>query len=92
MRIVEAGAPTPQYWLYETGGLLSTAVMAYLRNEPMTADDITLMRRYLTQWITSPVWRGPGVDKLRLDVHDIRSRADIDAWLYRALEENIDPL
>jgi hypothetical protein len=93
MIIIEAGFAGPRYWMYETGGLLAAAVMAYLRNEPMTSDDIALMRAYLTQWIMPSVWGAtPGIDKLRLDVHNIRSRAEIDAWLFDALREGIDPL
>lgn len=83
----------PNYWMYETSGVLRPAVEAYLRNEPMTLNQIGAMRAYLRQWIGSPVWHGgEEIEQLRLDVESIVSRDDIHKWLAKADELAIDPL
>jgi hypothetical protein len=47
----------------------------------------------LRQWIQSPAWSGPAIDKLRKDVETIQSRKDIHRWLTLAAFQNeIDPL
>lgn len=83
----------PRYWMYEVSGVLSHAVMAYLSGDPMTLTDVGLMREYLRQWITAPVWgRSPEIDKLRLDVSAIRDRHQLTKWLELAWAEGVDPL
>jgi hypothetical protein len=90
----------PKYWMNETGGRLIPAVRRYLADEPVEPGDTDLIRAYLRQWIDSPVWDAGPVDggghtelaKLRMEVRELRNRADITAWLEHALELAIDPL
>jgi hypothetical protein len=82
---------SPGYWMHETSGAFRPAVEAYLENMPMTPEHIGAMRAYLRQWVAGP-WIGPLVDVLRTSVDEIATRADIDRWLRRAEEMNIDPL
>ncbi len=82
----------PGYWLYETSGVLRPAVEAYLQGDPMSQDQIRIMRAYLRQWIAAPAWCGPMIDVLRSMIDGLRTRADIERWLDLALEQNIDPL
>jgi hypothetical protein len=91
--LVEAGHPTPHFWMDETGEQLRGAVTAYLRGGPMSAEQLELMRLYLLQWITSPV-RGQSraIDQLRRDANTLVTRADIDEWLSGALDLGLDPL
>ncbi|SCK49492.1 hypothetical protein VAR608DRAFT_4930 [Variovorax sp. HW608] len=82
----------PNYWMYETSGVLRPAVEAYLRDEPMTPEHIAALRAYLRQWIAYP-WAGSeAVHVLRKAVDQLYSREAIDDWLELAIEQCIDPL
>jgi hypothetical protein len=88
-------APTPSFvgfWMNETGGVLQPAVFAYLKQEPMTLEQIALMRAYLRQWIASPYWQGPTIDELRSGIDSLITVPAIDRWLEAALHAGIDPL
>ncbi len=87
----------PGYWMTETGGQLRPAVEAYLRGEPLSPDQIGLLRAYLRQWIDAPSWIAPpehpqAIVELRARVAGLTTRAAIAAWLEDALEIGIDPL
>ena len=83
----------PKYWQYETSGVLYPVVEAYLYGNPMTPEQVAIMRSYLRQWIQSPVWYGgEALAKLQTGVDAIQTREDIDAWLCAALKEGLDPL
>lgn len=82
----------PRYWLDETSGVLRPAVLAYLRGESMSPDQIAAMRAYLRMWIDFPVWVGPKIGSLRDAIDDLTSREAISYWLQTANEEGIDPL
>lgn len=82
----------PGYWMHETTGVLRPAVEAYLRNEPMSQEQIAAMRAYLRQWINAPDWSGPTVHSLRATIDDLTSREAISEWLAAAAKEWIDPL
>jgi hypothetical protein len=91
---MSSGVPgeIPGYWMNETGGVVRPAVRAYLHGEPMTPAQVAAMRAYLIQWIAAPGWAGPIIDTLRAEAGRIATRADIDRWLDRAGDQNIDPL
>lgn len=83
----------PKYWMYETGGVLSYAVRAYLAGRALRLDQIDLMRAYLWQWVKSPVWAPSGVlEALRLRVAAIESEEDIRAAIEAAVALGMDPL
>lgn len=93
----------PKYWMHETSGELGTAVRRYLRTEPemMDAHDIALMRAYLTQWVSSPVWRqnphaGPDdlviIAALSTTARNIRTLADVRRVIDAAVAAGMDPL
>jgi len=79
----------PGYWMNETSGVLRPVVEAYLKGGNLNPEQIVTMRAYLRQWIMAPAWRG--VENLRRSVDNIRTQADLDHWLDRALNEGIDP-
>jgi hypothetical protein len=83
----------PKYWRNETGGKLGPAVERYILRRTEQPDDTLWIRAYLRQWIDSPVWAGSeDVEQLRQSVRSLASRAEIDAWIQRAVDINIDPL
>jgi hypothetical protein len=82
-------------------GVLRPAVEAYLKHEPMTEQHIAVMRAYLRQWISSPVWdqnpyNGPEewaeLAALRSTIDDLTNRNAIERWLDQAIEAGLDPL
>lgn len=79
-------------WLNETRGLLRQAIGKYLEGDPMTGRHIAAMRNYLRQWIESPDFWGPEIDKLRRSVDDLTSEEAIASWLDIALRAGIDPI
>jgi hypothetical protein len=83
----------PKYWIYETGGRLRVAVLAYLRGDRLTSAQILLIRAYLTQWCNSPVWAPDlRLEALRRRVDTISTIADITACIEVADLLGIDPL
>ncbi len=81
----------PGFWMNESSGALQPAVIAYIEGKELHAEQIALIRAYLRQWIMVGNWKGNDIAGLRLQVNAIVSKADIDAWLTRALDSNIDP-
>jgi hypothetical protein len=82
----------PDFWMYETSGVLRPAVTAYLKGKPMTAKDIAAMRTYLRVWIFAPEFDGEGVEALRQMVDGLASREAIEDWLATARKEWVSPL
>ena len=86
----------PKYWMYETGGKLVPAMQRFIEGRPAEPDDINLIRAYLAQWINSPLWDGgpyaETLDDLRIKVHELHNRHQVDIWLDLALDLGIDPL
>jgi hypothetical protein len=82
----------PCYWMHETSGVLRPAVVAYLKQTPMTDEQVAAMRAYLRQWIMADVWVGEDVDYLRAKIDGLTSSQAIRHWLDEAAELNIDPL
>ena len=82
----------PGYWMYETGGALRPAIVAYLNREVLDDEQIAVIRHYLAQWIYARGFDGEGVGQLRDTIGGLKSRQAIDQWLYRADQLGIDPL
>ena len=80
------------YWMYETSGALRPAIVAYLKDEPLTDEHIAAIRHYLAQWIYAPGFDGQGVGRLRDTLGGLKSRQAIDQWLDEAMDIGIDPL
>jgi hypothetical protein len=84
--------PDPDFWMYETSGVLRPAVTAYLKGKPMTAKDIAAIRAYLRVWVFAPEFDGDGVEALRQTVDRLASREAIEDWLAMARKEWVSPL
>lgn len=81
----------PGYWMYETSGVLRPAVEAYLMTkEPLTAEQVTVIRAYLRQWMEKGPWQG--VDDLKKGIAAIYDRPSLNGWLNDAMDAGIDPL
>jgi hypothetical protein len=92
MAAVSHSRSDPDFWMYETSGVLRPAVRAYLKGKPMTAKDIAAIRTYLRVWIFAPEFDGEGVDALRRTVDGLASREAIEDWLAMARQEWVSPL
>ena len=82
----------PGYWMHETSGVLRPAIVAYLKRDPMTPEQIAAMRAYLRQWINGDWGPEDEVAQLRHDIDGLTSRSAIDRWLEAAVAIGIDPL
>jgi hypothetical protein len=78
--------------MHETSGVLAPVVRKYLAGDQLDADELDIMRDYLRQWVAAPGFIGPDIDSLRAGVDQIRSTADLRAWLADAMNAGIDPL
>lgn len=83
----------PDYWMQQACGPCRDAVETYLLREPMTAEQIDVMRDYLRNWIDADDWgTGAELAALRRDVINLDNPEAIRAWVNRADEIGIDPL
>lgn len=100
-RLPPPGSRDPaNFWMYETGGELKPAIMRFLQDQPLSDEDIRLIRVYLVQWAKSPAWElNPHMDAseakrlrdLRSLAYKIKTRAEIEAWAAAATAEGMDP-
>lgn len=81
-----------RYWRADPNLFLRTAVEDYLRDGPLTKEQVAAIRAYLRHWITWPGWKGEGIVFLRAAVEGLTSRRAIDIWLHHAADMGIDPL
>jgi hypothetical protein len=100
-RLIEAGSlmAEPGYWMNEVSGKLRPVIEAYLHDEPMTGEQIAIMRAYLRQWIGSDVWDwNTGAEGrawlagMRLACDALLSREAIELWIDRAIDAGLDPI
>jgi hypothetical protein len=83
----------PKYWIHETSGVLEPVVRAYLNGDQLTTQQLILMRAYLYQWVSAPVWAPSGaLEELRLRVAAAQSNEDIDLCIEAAVAMGMDPL
>ena len=80
--------------MYEQSGVLKPVVMKYLKDDmPLSQPQIRIMRDYLYQWVSSPVWAPSGMlEAIRLRVAAIKTQADIDGALNAMMHIGMDPL
>jgi len=92
---------TPGYWQRETGGQLVPAILRYMRAEPLTVRDLSLVGAYLRQWVSAPAWDtnphlGDGgraeLAAIRASAQKARTRDDIDRLIDRLVDLGMDPL
>jgi len=81
----------PGYWMNETSGVLQPVVEKYLAGDELEADELTVMRLYLRQWMNAP-FLGPEVRSLRLTIEDVTTTERLRLWLRRAQLAGVDPL
>lgn len=83
----------PKYWMYEASGVLQPVIKKYLRGENLDAAEIKLMRAYLFQWVSSPVWGPSGLlEILRLRAATIETQDHIERTIAGAVGLGMDPL
>lgn len=80
----------PMYWMHETIGVLKKAVLAFLDHKE-TPEDMELVIKYCKAWVDCPIWTG-NVEGLRKDINKVKTAHQLRGWIYKALDEGIDPL
>lgn len=85
----------PGYWMHETSGALRPVVEAYLHDEPLTGEQLAVMRAYLRQWIGAWWWfdddKG-SLATLRERIETLTDQPAIERWLADARTLGIDPI
>lgn len=83
---------TPLRWQDDQTGELRAAVMAYFDRHP-TAAQVELIRDWLRYYANAPCWTDIHgvIAQLVREAPLIRSMADVDQWLSKAMPEGIDP-
>lgn len=81
----------PLYWHDEQSGVLAKAVTAYLDGKE-TEEQLALVIDYCAAWVEAPVWAGEGVVKLRESIKQVKTHTELKEWLWKALDDAIDPL
>ncbi len=90
----------PKYWVLETGGELRPAIERYLCGMAPRGNDLALIRRYLKQWIDSPVWDRAPLDEAgrrqlaerRAEVNTLATTSAIVDYIDSLSEMGMDPL
>jgi hypothetical protein len=87
----------PKYWKYQ-GNALVPAMERFLRLDPLSERDITLIKAYLWQWIESPAWGqnasaagARALAELRADVGKLQTITHIHNWVRLATDWGMDP-
>jgi hypothetical protein len=82
----------PRFWMEEQTGALAEAIEVYMRSEPLNADQLTLIKLYLTQYIERAVVEAGTNRKLLLGKVEKLSRVgDIERFADELSEAGIEP-
>ncbi|WP_029214888.1 hypothetical protein [Kallotenue papyrolyticum] len=74
-------ATPPRFWMEETTGALGDAVETYMNGEPLTAQQLELIKIYLRQYIERAVLSGDANKKRLLSqVDKLKSTADVERF------------
>ena len=88
----------PLYWRDEQSGKMKEVILAYLQGRPLTKNDIAILRWYLHQWVSAPIWKAnpygqpEDFDELIASAETLSTREEISRWFDHALDFGIDPL
>jgi hypothetical protein len=82
----------PRFWMEEQTGALAEAIEVYMRSEPLNAEQLTLIKVYLTQYIERAVVEAGTNRKLLLSKVEKLSRiGDIERFADELSEAGIEP-
>lgn len=83
----------PGYWMFEQGEELRPAMRTLINTEePLTPEQIAVIRTYLRQWINARWQPSHELELLRATVGKLQSRRNIGSWLEIATRIGLDPL
>ncbi len=85
-------ARPPRFWMEETTGRLAVAVERYMQGEPLTADQLEVIKLYLTQYLERAVIEG-SADRKRLlsRIDRLRTTRDIERFADELSEVGVEP-
>lgn len=85
-------ARPPRFWMEETTGRLAAAVERYMQGEPLTADQLEVIKLYLTQYLERAVIEG-SADRKRLlsRIDRLRTTRDIEHFADELSEVGVEP-
>ena len=90
---VEGGAVIAlYYWKHKNSTALHRAIDLFLCDEPMTDDQIAVVREYFRQWIEDPAWDGPKAKWLRAEIDNLKTHDALFCWRFGAKIHGMDPI
>lgn len=85
-------ARPPRFWMEETTGRLAAAIEQYMQGEPLSADQLEVMKLYLKQYLERAVIEG-SADRKRLlsRIDRLRTTRDIERFADELSEVGVEP-
>jgi hypothetical protein len=85
-------AVPPRFWMEEQTGLLAAAVEIYLRSEPLSREQVDLLRLYLRQYLERAIMASDANrGKLLSRIDKLRSTSNIEAFVDELAEWGVEP-
>lgn len=85
-------AVPPRFWMEEQTGILAEAVEVYMRSEPLSAEQLDLLRLYLRQYLERTLLAsGANRNKLLARVDSLRKTGDIERFAEELSEWGVEP-
>jgi hypothetical protein len=82
----------PRFWMEEQTGALAEAVETYMRSEPLSEQQLDLLRLYLRQYIERAVLSvGTNRNKLLARIEKLRRTSDIERFADELAECGVEP-
>jgi hypothetical protein len=82
----------PRFWMEETSGALADAVETYMRSEPLSTDQIELVRIYLRQYLERAVLSGDAHRNRLIDqIATLRNVRAIERFADELSEVGVEP-
>jgi hypothetical protein len=87
-----AVATPPRFWMEETTGQLAAAVEVYMRSEPLTAEQLELIKLYLRQYVERAVIAHDADRRRLLDrIEKLRRVGDVERLADDLSEAGVEP-
>ncbi|MEF3275693.1 MAG: hypothetical protein K6356_15090 [Chloroflexus sp.] len=85
-------ARPPRFWMEETTGILAAAVERYMQGEPLSADQLDVIKLYLKQYLERAVIED-SADRKRLlsRIDRLRTTRDIERFADELSEVGVEP-
>ena len=82
----------PRFWMEEESGLLAEAIEVCMRSEPVSKEQMALIKIYLTQYLQRALMSGEGNRRMLLSkVERLRKTSDVERLIDELAEVGVEP-